>query len=45
LKVKCKHLGDDAAGTASAIGLDGSGGRGLGLWGGGDGEEGNKEIH
>ena len=45
MRVKCKHLGDDAAGTASAIGLDGSGGRGLGLWGGGDGEEGNKEIH
>ena len=45
MMTKCKHLGDDAAGTATAVGLDGSGGRGLSLWGGGDGEEGSEEIH
>jgi len=44
--VKCKHLGDNAAGAATTIGLDGSGGRGLNLGGvGGDGEEGGEEIH
>ena len=44
--VKYKHLGDDAAGSATAIGLDGSRGRGLNLWSvGGDGEEGSEEIH
>ena len=44
--VKCMHLGDDAAGTSTAIGIDGSGGRGLNIWSvGGDGEEGSEEIH
>jgi hypothetical protein len=47
--VKDKHLGDDAAGSAAAtaaIGLDGSGGRGLNIWSvGGDGEESSEEIH
>ena len=45
--VKYEHLGDNAAGSATtAIGIDGSGGRGLNLWSvGGDGEEGSEEIH
>jgi len=48
--VKDKHLGDDAAGSATcataAIGLDGSGGRGFNLGSvGGDGEESSEEIH
>ena len=44
--VKYKHLGNDAARSATTIGLDGSGGRGLNLWSvGGDGEEGSEEIH
>jgi hypothetical protein len=45
--VKCKHLGDNAARSATAaIGIDGTGGRGLNLWSvGGDGEEGSEEIH
>ena len=46
LAMKRKHLGDDAAGSATAIALDGSSGRGLNLWSvGGDGEEGSEEIH
>ena len=44
--VKYKRLGDDASGSATAIGLDGRGGRGLNLWSvGGDGEECGEEIH
>ena len=44
--VKCKHLGDDAAGTATSTVFNWSGGRGLNIWGvGGDGEEGSEEIH
>ena len=46
LAMTCKHLGDNAAGSSTAVALDGGGGRGLNLWSvGGDGEEGSEEIH
>ena len=46
VSVKKYRLGDNAAGRASAVGVDGSGGSRLSVGGiGGGGEESSEEIH